>query len=66
MTRGPSWAGHGDVLDALVAALRERHSLPIDARWGKANVEVMLAVLRSARERREITLAHQVALPEGE
>ena len=28
-------------------------------RWGKANLEVCLAVLTSARERREIALAHQ-------
>lgn len=63
--RGPAWAGHGDVLDALLAALREGGHCPSDARWGKANVEAMLAVLRSARERREIALSHQVALPAG-
>ena len=33
-----------------------------DGRWGKANVEVMLALLQSAGERREITLQHQVAI----
>ncbi len=65
VAHGASWAGHGDVLDALVAALRGGPRPPLDARWGKANVEVMLAVLRSARERREIALAHQVALPDG-
>jgi phthalate 4,5-cis-dihydrodiol dehydrogenase len=27
--------------------------------WGKANLEVCLAVLRSARERREVLLSHQ-------
>ena len=63
--RGPGWAGHGDVLDALAAALREGRRCPLDARWGKANVEAMLAVLQSARERREIALLHQVALPAG-
>jgi phthalate 4,5-cis-dihydrodiol dehydrogenase len=31
-----------------------------DGRWGKATVEVSLAVLESARERREIQLSHQV------
>ena len=30
-----------------------------DGRWGKANVEATLAVLRSARERREIMLRSQ-------
>jgi phthalate 4,5-cis-dihydrodiol dehydrogenase len=63
--RGPGWAGHGDVLDALAAALRQGRRCPMDARWGKANVEAMLAVLQSARERREIALRHQVALPAG-
>jgi len=32
-----------------------------DGPWGKANVEVMLAILQSARERREVMLKHQVA-----
>ena len=63
--RGPSWAGHGDVLDALIGALRQGRPSLHDARWGKATVEAALAVLRSARERREITLAHQVAVPQG-
>ena len=63
--RGAGWAGHGDVLDALAAALRDGRRSPADARWGKANVEAMLAVLQSARERREIALQHQVALPAG-
>lgn len=66
VARGPSWAGHGDVLDALVAALRGGPRPASDARWGKANVEAMLAVLRSARERRAVALEHQVGLPEGE
>jgi len=34
-----------------------------DGRWGKATVEVVLAVLASAQERREVFLAHQVPLP---
>jgi phthalate 4,5-cis-dihydrodiol dehydrogenase len=63
--RGPGWAGHGDVLAALIAALRGGECAFSDARWGKANVEVMLAVLQSAREGREIALAHQVALAAG-
>jgi phthalate 4,5-cis-dihydrodiol dehydrogenase len=31
-----------------------------DGPWGKATVEVLLAVLESARERREVFLSHQV------
>ena len=31
-----------------------------DGRWGKATLEVLLAVNQSGAEHREITLAHQV------
>ena len=32
-----------------------------DARWGKATLEVALAILQSAREKREIVLRHQTS-----
>jgi phthalate 4,5-cis-dihydrodiol dehydrogenase len=35
-----------------------------DGRWGRATVEVALAIQQSARERREINLDHQVAAPD--
>jgi len=60
--RGPGRPGHGDALDALWAAVREGHRSAHTARWGKATLEVALAILRSARERREIPLAHQVGV----
>jgi hypothetical protein len=41
--------------------LREGHPDIHDARWGKATLEVAHAILQSARERREITLQHQVS-----
>ena len=63
---GPSGAFHGDVLDALIAALRQGRPSLHNARWGKATVEAALAVLRSAQERREIALIHQVAVPQGQ
>ena len=34
-----------------------------DGRWGLAMLEVQLALMQSARERREIQLSHQVAVP---
>jgi phthalate 4,5-cis-dihydrodiol dehydrogenase len=34
-----------------------------DGRWGLATLEVQLALMQSARERREIQLSHQVAVP---
>lgn len=54
-------AGRSEVLDDMVAAIRTGRRPAQDARWGKANVEVTLALLQSARERREILLEHQVA-----
>jgi phthalate 4,5-cis-dihydrodiol dehydrogenase len=34
-----------------------------DGRWGMATLEVRLAMMQSARERKEIMLTHQVAVP---
>jgi len=36
-----------------------------DGRWGMATLEVCLAIMQSARERREVMLQHQVPVPEG-
>ena len=33
-----------------------------DGRWGKATLEVLLAMFQSGRERREIFLAHQTPM----
>jgi phthalate 4,5-cis-dihydrodiol dehydrogenase len=60
--RGVGRPGQGDVLDSLWAILREGGRNFHDARWGKATLEVALATLRSARQRREVTLLHQVAV----
>src|SRR5579885_2590342 len=46
--------GRSEVIDDMIAAIRSGQPPLQDGRWAKANVEVMLAVLRSARERREI------------
>jgi phthalate 4,5-cis-dihydrodiol dehydrogenase len=54
-------------IDAREAELKEFYEgivndRPIfhDGRWGQATLEVCLAILQSAAERREITLSHQV------
>ena len=60
--RGVGKPGHGDALDELWAALRHGRASAHSARWGKATLEVALAILRSARERREIFLEHQFKL----
>ena len=36
-----------------------------DGRWGMATLEVCLAIMESARQRREIMLEHQVPVPAG-
>jgi phthalate 4,5-cis-dihydrodiol dehydrogenase len=61
--RGLGRPGHGDVLDNLWDAVRHGQRDFHDARWGKATLEVGLAILASAREQREIKLEHQVACP---
>jgi phthalate 4,5-cis-dihydrodiol dehydrogenase len=53
--------GRSEVLDDMIAAIRSGKPPLQDGRWGKANVEVTLAVAQSARERREVMLEHQVA-----
>lgn len=58
--RGGVRPGQGDALVALWAAVREGRRDFHDARWGKATLEVVVAILQSSRERREIELAHQV------
>jgi phthalate 4,5-cis-dihydrodiol dehydrogenase len=34
-----------------------------DGHWGMATLEVQLALMESARERHEVMLSHQVAVP---
>lgn len=45
-----------ELYDAVVLGVRPLH----DGRWAKATLEVSLAIMASARERREIVLAHQI------
>jgi predicted dehydrogenase len=42
------------------------HGKPIfhDGRWGKATLEVSLAIVESAKIRREVLMSHQVAIPD--
>ncbi len=41
------------------AVAQDRPAFP-DGRWGKATLEVCVAMLQSSNERREIVLAHQI------
>ena len=57
--------GRREVLDDMRVAIRSGRPPVHDGRWGKATVEVALAILQSAREGREVALEHQVAVPDG-
>jgi phthalate 4,5-cis-dihydrodiol dehydrogenase len=55
-------SGRDHILRELQAAIAEGKPPLHDGRWGLANLEVCLAVLRSAQERKEIYLSHQKAV----
>lgn len=61
----PPGSGYQGLFTDLRLALRAGSAPRHGGRWGKASAEAMLALLQSARERREITLHSQVALPPG-
>jgi phthalate 4,5-cis-dihydrodiol dehydrogenase len=46
--------GQGDALDALWSAVRDGERCIHDARWGRATVAVILAMLESSAQRREV------------
>jgi phthalate 4,5-cis-dihydrodiol dehydrogenase len=50
----------GRVLDEFYDAILNDKTPIHDGRWGKATLEVCLAILASGREKREISLSHQV------
>jgi phthalate 4,5-cis-dihydrodiol dehydrogenase len=50
-------------LEELYAAVVGGQQLWHDGRWGMATLEVCLAIMQSAAERREIMLSHQVSVP---
>jgi hypothetical protein len=47
-------------LTALRDALRDKHTVFPDGRWGAATLEVCLAILESSRSGKEIALSRQV------
>jgi len=63
--RGASMPGRREVLDDMRAAIRRGKKPVHDGRWGKATLEVAIAILQSAREGREVDLHHQVAVGDG-
>jgi phthalate 4,5-cis-dihydrodiol dehydrogenase len=59
-----SAAGKFEVVDELYQAVAHDRAVRHDGRWGKATLEVCLAILESGRERCEVRLAHQVPTPD--
>jgi phthalate 4,5-cis-dihydrodiol dehydrogenase len=55
----PAFLDRGEALSRLVEAVNGNRPVLTDGRWGKSTLEVLLAILQSSREGREITLAHQ-------
>jgi phthalate 4,5-cis-dihydrodiol dehydrogenase len=53
------------MLEELYDAVTGKQVPLHNGRWGMANVEVTAAAIESARTNRDITVKHQVAVPEG-
>ncbi|MPZ12867.1 MAG: gfo/Idh/MocA family oxidoreductase [Chloroflexi bacterium] len=51
-------------LEELYRAIAEKRPVFHDGRWGEATLEVVLGIMQSARDRREIFMSHQVPSPD--
>ena len=54
--------GRGELTELRDAILEERPTFP-DARWGMASLEVIVGILQSSNERREVTMSLQTPVP---
>ena len=52
-----------EVIDELYGTIVSGHAPVHSGRWALATLEVCLAMLQSAREQRDVVLAHQIGLP---
>jgi phthalate 4,5-cis-dihydrodiol dehydrogenase len=59
----PREDGRGPELFELQKSINENRQPFPDGLWGRATMEVALAILRSPKERKEIQLHHQVSYP---
>jgi phthalate 4,5-cis-dihydrodiol dehydrogenase len=59
----PPVVPRGEVIDELCDAIAGVRPATHSGEWAMATLEVCLAILESARSGRDVTLAHQVALP---
>jgi phthalate 4,5-cis-dihydrodiol dehydrogenase len=58
------YASRSSELQELYDAVTQDRPVFHDGRWGMATLEVCLAIMQSARERREILLTHQSPIPD--
>ena len=58
-------SSRGMVVDELYESTFNSRPVLHDGHWGKATLEVCLAILQSARSRAEVGLAHQVQTPDA-
>lgn len=63
--RSSGAVGRRAELEELYEAVVEGKPVWHDGRWGMATLEVCLAILESARERKEVRLQHQIPVPKG-
>jgi phthalate 4,5-cis-dihydrodiol dehydrogenase len=59
----PPGVPRAEVVDELYGAIVEGRAPLHSGEWALATMEVCLAILRSARERKEVALQNQIALP---
>ena len=52
-----------EVIDEIYRAVVHDAPPLHDGSWAMATLEVMLAILRSAREGRDVALTHQIGVP---
>jgi phthalate 4,5-cis-dihydrodiol dehydrogenase len=63
-TKGPHAGRQGELVEFHKAIMEGKPPFH-DGRWGMATLEVALAIMASAKERKEIMLSHQIAVPDS-
>jgi phthalate 4,5-cis-dihydrodiol dehydrogenase len=58
----PPFVPRSEVIDELAAAIRTGKQAVHNGEWGRATLEACLAILQSARERKDVRLIHQTGL----
>jgi phthalate 4,5-cis-dihydrodiol dehydrogenase len=65
VNNSPGLGGRQGELVEFSRAIWEGKAPFHDGRWGMATLEVALAIMKSAQERKEIMLSHQIAVPDS-